>query len=130
MAEQQPSEFELQILGVLWEHGPLTVRQVMERLTDGKQRAYTSVLSVMQVMHRKKLIRPQRRRAGLAHIYEPTVERGRVVRPLLRGLVSRVFGGRTRDVVQQLLDDSDVDQAEIDELREMLDRMQEERKSH
>ena len=45
-----PSEFELQVLGVLWRDGPSTVRQILERLPDGKERAYTSVLSVMQVI--------------------------------------------------------------------------------
>lgn len=120
----QPSEFELQILGVLWENGPLTVRQVMEHLTDGKTRAYTSVLSVMQVMHKKGLIKTQRKRAGLAHVYEPKVAREAVVSPMLKGLVDRVFGGRTRDVVQHLLDNDSVDQNEIDQLRSMLDELE------
>lgn len=119
-----PSDFELQILGVLWEHGPLTVRQVMERLTDGKPRAYTSVLSVMQVMHKKGLIKPQRKRDGLAHIYEARVARDQVAKPLLKGLVTRVFGGRTGDVVQHLLSDADVAAEEIADLRAMLDDLE------
>lgn len=120
----QPSEFELQILGVLWENGPRTVRQVMEHLTDGKKRAYTSVLSVMQVMHKKGLVKTQRKRDGLAHVYEPKVARDAVVSPMLKGLVDRVFGGRTSDVVQNLLDGDGIDQKEIDELRCMLDALE------
>jgi BlaI family penicillinase repressor len=77
----QPSEFELQVLGVLWEHGPQTVRQVMERLTDGKARAYTSVLSVMQVMQKKGLLRVDKQRDGLAHVFRPKVSREQIVTP-------------------------------------------------
>lgn len=117
----QPSEFELQVLGVLWEHGPGTVRQVMGRLTDGKTRAYTSVLSVMQVMQKKGLLTVDRQRDGLAHVFRPKMSREQIVRPLLRGLVTKVFGGNTRAAVQQLLDAEDVDANEIDELRRMLD---------
>lgn len=119
-----PSEFELQILGVLWEHGPLTVRQVMEKLTDGKTRAYTSVLSVMQVMHKKGLIKPLKQREGLAHIYEAKIAREKVAKPLLKGLVTRVFGGRTGDVVQHLLAEGDVDAEEIADLRSLLDDLE------
>ena len=103
-----PSEFELQILGVLWERGASTVREVMEHLPDGKPRAYTSVLSVMQVMQKKGLLKSRRQKDGLAHVFEPRVRRDRIVAPMLRGLVDRVFGGRTQDVLQHLLTD-DVD---------------------
>ncbi len=116
----QPSDFELQILGILWNHGPLTVRQVMSHLTD-KKRAYTSVLSVIQVMQKKGLVAAQAEREGLANVYKPTVARATVMKPLLKGLVSRVFGGRTSDVVQHLLQEGEVNQAEIEKLRALLD---------
>ena len=50
MAAVKPSDLEMQILSVLWENGPLTVREVLKMMPDKKERAYTSVLSVMQVM--------------------------------------------------------------------------------
>ena len=43
-AKKKPSELELQVLSVLWEHGPLPVRKVHELLRDGKKRAYTTCL--------------------------------------------------------------------------------------
>jgi predicted transcriptional regulator len=55
-AAGQPSELELQILGVLWDRGPSTVREIMEGLTDDKERSYTAVLSVVQTMQRKKMV--------------------------------------------------------------------------
>lgn len=118
-----PSDFELHILGTLWEKGPATVRQVMERLFDGKDRAYTSVLSVMQVMQKKGLLGVEKQKDGLAHIFTPRVTRAQVVGPLLRGLVNKVFGGRTHAAVQHLLEE-DVDRAEIDKLRQLLDDLE------
>ena len=119
-----PSEFELQILGALWQLGSGTVRQVMERLSDGKERAYTSVLSVMQVMQRKELLGIAKERDGLAHIFKPLVTREQVVAPLFRGLVQKVFGGNRHAAMQHLLQSETVDQSEIDELRALLDDLE------
>ena len=120
----EPVEFELQVLGTLWEHGPGTVRQVMERLSDGKERAYTSVLSVMQVMQKKGLLAVADQREGLAHIFKPLVSREQVAVPLLRGLVTRIFGGSTRTAMQHLLNTEAVDASEIDAMRAMLDELE------
>lgn len=120
----EPAEFELQVLGTLWEHGPGTVRQVMERLSDGKERAYTSVLSVMQVMQKKGLLTVADEREGLAHIFKPLVSREQVAVPLLRGLVTRIFGGSTRTAMQHLLNTEAVDASEIDAMRAMLDELE------
>jgi BlaI family penicillinase repressor len=120
----QPSEFELQILGALWEHGSGTVRQVLDWLADGKSRAYTSVLSVMQVMHKKGLLGVEKQRDGLAHVFTPLVTREQVVVPLLRGLVTRIFGGRSRVAVQQLMNADAVKGDEIQQLRQLLDEIE------
>ena len=63
-----PSNLELQALSVLWHEGPSTVGAVLEALPDGKDRAYTTVLSVMQSLERKGLVK--RTRYGRAHVYE------------------------------------------------------------
>ena len=120
----EPAEFELQILGVLWEHGPATVRQVMEWLSDGKERAYTSVLSVMQVMQKKQLLSVADERDGLAHIFKPLVTREQVAVPLLQGLVRKIFGGSTRTAMQHLLHSDKVDRSEIDAMRKLLDDLE------
>jgi BlaI family penicillinase repressor len=125
MKSGQPAEFELQILGVLWENGPMTVRQVMEQLTDGKERAYTSVLSVMQVMQKKGQLRTLRKRDGLANVYDAKLKRENVMTPILKGLANRVFGGRASDVLQHLLGSQPVDPVEIQRLRKMLDDIEE-----
>ena len=75
----EPSGLELQILSLLWAEGPLTARQVLERMPDGKPPAYTTILSVMQVMEKKRLL--SRRPVGTANVYRPAVTRSAGARP-------------------------------------------------
>lgn len=119
-ASSQPADFEMQILGVFWEHGPGTVRQVMEHLTDGKDRAYTSVLSVMQVMQKKGLLKVNGRE-GLANVFDSAVSREKIVVPMLKGLVTKLFGGSRKAALQHLLHEDKIDSDEITELRSLLD---------
>lgn len=117
----QPAEFELQVLGVLWEHGPSTVREMLERLPDGKPRAYTSVLSVMQVMQKKGLLSAKRQKDGPANIYSPKKSREQITGPMMKSLVRRVFGGDPAMAVQQLLSGSNAAAEDVNAIRQFLD---------
>lgn len=119
---KRPSDLELQVLGVLWEGGPMTARQVLELLGDGKRRAYTTVLSVMQGMERKGYVK--RKVDGVAHIWRPAVTRDRVMGPMMKNLVRGVFGGRPSEALQHLLSDASVDEEELSEIRRLLDEAQ------
>ena len=119
MAKVRPSELELQVLGVLWDRGPSTVRDVMSAMPDGKRRAYTTVLSVLQVMEKKGLATHAVK--GRAHLYRASVRRTRVVRPVLKDLVAHLFAGSTTAAVQQLLREGDVTPEDLDEIRRLLD---------
>ena len=114
-----PSDLELQILSVLWRRGPSTAREMGEALPDGKSRAYTSVLSVMQVMQKKGLLEVGRRR-GLAYVYRPAISRRQVLGPLLRGMVQKVFGGSPSAAVGHLLDATAVSDEELAEIRRLV----------
>ena len=118
MAKSQPSDLELQVLSVLWRAGPLTVRDVLERMPDGKKRSYTTILSVLQVMEQKDLVTHTAN--GRAHVYRPAVTRKQVLRPLLRNMVTKVFGGSTSEAVQYLLNETEVDERELGQIRELL----------
>lgn len=115
----QPSDLELQVLSVLWREGPATVRRVMAALPDKKPRAYTSVLSAMQVMEKKGLLDHERQ--GNTHIYRPMVTRRQVLGPLMRQLVRNVFGGRPSEAMAHLLSEQEVTAEELDEIRRLLD---------
>jgi BlaI family transcriptional regulator, penicillinase repressor len=118
METNKPSDLELQVLSVLWKKGSATVREVLEAIPDGKTRAYTTILSTMQVMEKKGLI--QRAGAkGLTHIFQAGVTRRQVLGPLFQNLIRNVFGGSSSAAVQHLLRETDIcdeDLAEIDKL--------------
>jgi predicted transcriptional regulator len=92
-----PSNLELQALSVLWHEGPSTVSSVHEALPDGRERAYTTVLSVMQSLERKKLVR--RIRSGRAHVYESAYSQEIIVRRATDDFVINAFGGRLGEAV-------------------------------
>jgi predicted transcriptional regulator len=114
----QPSNLEMQVLLVLWARGPLGARQVLEELPDKKERAYTTVLSVMQVMEKKGLLRHETE--GNRHIYAPTVKKSEVLGTFLRGMVTNIFGGSAANAMQHLLQDTPVSEEEIQEMRALL----------
>lgn len=116
------------MLGVLWDAGPATVREVLERLPDQKERAYTTVLAAMQQMEKKGLLGRAAEMRGRAHVYKPAASRKRTMKPVLRGLVERAFGGRPAVAVQQLLGDSPPGPDEIAEIRGLLDEIERKRR--
>jgi BlaI family penicillinase repressor len=123
----QPSDLELQLLSVLWEKGPSTVREILSNLPDGKIRAYTTVLTVMQNLEKKGLV--NRTSRGTAHVYHPTETQKTTLRPLLQGLLQNVFQGKVSSVMQHLLEDSNVSDDELNEIRDLIDQRKRNRKT-
>ncbi|MFZ0829177.1 MAG: BlaI/MecI/CopY family transcriptional regulator [Verrucomicrobiia bacterium] len=118
MKRPEPSRLEMQVLSVLWKHGPCTVREALDAMPDGKARAYTTILSVMQVMERKGLVSHETR--GKAHVYAACVSRSNATGPLLRNLVKHVFGGSAAAVLQQFLAGTSVDPEELKEMKGLI----------
>ena len=118
MAVVRPSELELQVLGVLWDRGPSSVRAVMEAMPDGKDRAYTTILSVMQVMEKKGLV--EHTQQGQAHIYRPKARRGEVVGPMMKDLLRNVFGGSPAQALQCLLGGAPLGGDDLTEIRKVI----------
>lgn len=118
MSHVKPSELELQVLAVLWDHGPSTVRQVLDLLPDGKDRAYTTVLSVMQMLERKELVTHDRQ--GNANLYRPLQSRETIMKPFMGRLISNIFGGSKLRLVESLLGSEKLDAEELAQLQELL----------
>jgi predicted transcriptional regulator len=117
-APRKPTDAELDILAVLWERGPSTVRQVAEAL--GRENAYTTVLKMLQIMTEKRLV--TRRESGRLHIYTPAASRDQTQRHLIRDLVERVFGGSAAQLVMGALSTSKASPEELAEIRKLIDR--------
>ncbi|HYG36632.1 MAG TPA: BlaI/MecI/CopY family transcriptional regulator [Clostridia bacterium] len=118
MTFREPSKLEMQVLSVLWERGASTVRDVLQAMPDGKSRAYTTILSVMQVMEKKGLV--SHVAEGNVHVYQARLSREKVAGPLLRGLVRQLFGGSTATALQHLLAEEEVSRQELDEIKEII----------
>jgi BlaI family transcriptional regulator, penicillinase repressor len=118
VAHTAPSQVELQVLAILWSRGPSSVHDVRAALESGKSRAYTTVLTVMQNMEKKGLV--DHTQQGQANIYRAVVKRHQVLRPLMKSLVSNVFGGSRAQVLQCLLESGEIDDAELTEIRQVL----------
>lgn len=115
----QPSDLELQVLSVFWDKGPLTVRQLMDQLPDRKKRAYTTVLTVVQVMEKKGLVVHDRE--GVTHIYRAAVQQRQIMRPLMRRMLQNIFGGKPSLAVQYLVNEADVSPEELAAIRKLID---------
>ena len=96
-----PSNLELQALSVLWHDGPSTVAAVHETLPDRKDRAYTTVLSVMQSLERKSLVK--RARVGRAHVYEAAYSQEVIVQRATHDFLTNAFGGRLAEALLAIL---------------------------
>jgi len=113
-------DLELQILNVLWERGPSTVREVLEALPAQPRPAYTTVLTMMRLMTDKGYL--DRRERGRAHVYQPRLREGRVKRRLLRDVISSVFRGSPEALVLRLLEDDNLSREELDRIRHLIAR--------
>jgi predicted transcriptional regulator len=96
-----PSNLELQALSVLWHDGPSTVASIQETLPDGKDRAYTTVLTVMQNLERKNLVK--RSLVGRAHVYEAAYSQEVIVQRATHDFLTNAFGGRLGEALLAIL---------------------------
>ncbi len=120
---EHPTELELEILKILWQRSPLPVKDVQDALAAGPAKrdlAYSSVITVMNIMVRKKYL--GRRKRGKAYVYDPRVSQQSVHRGMLGDLLDRVFDGSPAAMMLELLDTADVDQRELKELRKLIHR--------
>ena len=92
----KPTEGELQLLGILWERGPSTVRELFEEVNAERPVVYTGVLKLLQIMTEKGLVlRDERERA---HVYRAAVSQADTEQRLLRELSERFFAGSNGNV--------------------------------
>jgi predicted transcriptional regulator len=117
-AKSKPTSAELDILGVLWEKGPSTVRDVYEILSERKQMAYTTILKFMQIMHEKGIV--TRDEHAKAHIYRAVPTELQTQKSLVSDLLERAFRGSALKLVQHVLETKAATPDELAEIRKMI----------
>ena len=123
MGDSRPTDAELEILQVLWDQGPATVRHVHNALAEaGRETGYTTVLKLMQIMFDKRLV--TRDESQRSHIYRARSARRTTQRQLVRDLAARAFGGSTEQLVVQALSSQRASKEELAEIRRLLDELE------
>ncbi len=125
---EHPTPGELEVLLILWQQSPLSVREVMEILNRSRPRAYTSVMSLLGVMTEKGLL--TRKAQGRAFVYAPRAGRQKTMRRLLSDLLSRAFEDSASLLVAHLLEETNPTVEELSEIRRAIanyERLQEDR---
>ena len=114
----QPTPAELEVLQVLWERGPCTVRQVMGVLNRSRRRAYTSIMSLMCVMAEKGLL--AREPQGRAYVYKTKSTRQTTLSRMVADLLGRAFDGSASAMVAHLLERTEASSDELAEIRKTI----------
>jgi predicted transcriptional regulator len=114
----QPTEVELQILGILWEHGPCTVRQVHEGLVELKETQYPTTVKMLLVMLEKGLVK----RDELARpiVYRAGITREKTQKRMLGELLNRVYEGSAKTLMMHAMTAKKATPDEIAEIRQFL----------
>ena len=122
----EPTRSELEILQLLWQHGPSTVRFVNDKLNEEKRAVqYTSTLKLMQIMFDKKLLK--RDESSMKHVYSPAMEEQRTKSFLLDRFVDSMFNGSASTLMMQLLGNKKTSKEELDAIRELLNKLDKEK---
>lgn len=127
MAVPKPTAAETEILTVLWELGPSTVRAVHEVLEAKRETGYTTVLKLLQIMAGKGLVlRDERERT---HVYRAAQPREAVQGELVGDLIDRAFDGSAAELVMRALSSARPSKDELDRIRALLDRLERPRRA-
>jgi BlaI family penicillinase repressor len=121
-APPRPTQAELEILCVLWQRGPSSVREVQDTLSETRTIGYTTALKLLQIMARKGLVaRDERERT---HVYRAALAQEQTQRQLLTDLLERAFDGSAGQMILQALAARPASRDEMDEIRKVLDKAQ------
>ena len=120
--QPEPTRSELEILQVLWQNGPSTVRFVNDQLNENKREVqYTSTLKLMQIMAEKGLV--IRDESSMKHVYSAAQEENKAKGFLLDRFVDSMYNGSAGKMMMQLLGSKKTSKKELDEIRQLLDKM-------
>jgi len=119
---KQLTRLELQIMKALWDFGPSNVQVVQENLSASPKLAYTTVQTMLNVLHRKGWV--NRTLRGRAYEYEPLVSRDRAANNAIRDMIDRLFGGSVEGLLMSLVNSKQLHPKKLEKLRTLLKEQQ------
>lgn len=123
----RPTDAELSILRVLWQHGPGSVREILDRYNEeraGGEAGYTTILKMLQIMTEKGLV--ERDDSQRPQIYRARLSEEQTQQQLISDLLNRAFGGSAKRLVMQALASKAASEQELAQIEALLDRLERE----
>lgn len=118
---EHPTELELAVLRIIWREGPCTVRQICDALVPDRRIAFTSTLTIMNIMVKKGYLEAKRRsRADGGTLYKAKVGESRTALSMLQSLARRLYDGSITTAIQNLVRAGEIDRSELAELRKLV----------
>ncbi|WKN30503.1 BlaI/MecI/CopY family transcriptional regulator [Porifericola rhodea] len=118
----KPTEAELEILQVLWQDGPATVREVHDKLAEKRDIGYTTTLKNMQNMVQKGML--SRNEKSRSHIYEASLKQEVTQQMLLDRFMDSAFGGSAMNLVMQALGNRKTSKAELQKIKALINKLE------
>ena len=117
-----PTEAELEILSILWEKHPASVREINDILSKKREVGYTTTLKMLQIMHKKGLV--ERNTESRTHTYVPLIKKNTTQNTLVHELVERAFKGSAASLVLQVLGTHKASSKELEEIKELIEKIE------
>jgi predicted transcriptional regulator len=114
------TEVELEFMSKLWELGEGTVRDVLDMLAEGRKLAYTSAATILRILEQKQFVTSTKQ--GKTFTYRPALSKDSYQSRSLRNLSEKLFDNTPVSLVARLVDDNDLSEEALDEIRALLDR--------
>jgi BlaI family penicillinase repressor len=118
----KPTEKELEILQILWEIGPVSVKDVHEALGGDAVNGYTTILKLLQIMHEKGIV--TRQKSGKLHLYEAVPSQEKTQTQILDKMINTVFQGSAMRLVISALGNNRSSKEELKQIKEYLEKLE------
>jgi BlaI family transcriptional regulator, penicillinase repressor len=118
----KPTEKELEILQILWQNGPIAVKEVHKIMGGDTQNGYTTILKLLQIMHEKGLV--TRQRSGKLHLYKAVASRENTRQFIIDKMIHTVFQGSAMQLVMSALGNKKSTKEELTEIKRYLEKLE------
>ncbi|MBI9053084.1 MAG: BlaI/MecI/CopY family transcriptional regulator [Bacteroidales bacterium] len=117
-----PTESELEILQLLWEFGPSSVRFVNDKQNENKEVGYTTTLKIMQIMADKGILIVNKEQRQ--HVYSSVIDESETKGNLLDGFLKKTFSGSAKKLVMQALGNHNPSKEELEEIKKLISEIE------
>ncbi|GAB1445795.1 MAG: BlaI/MecI/CopY family transcriptional regulator [Cyclobacteriaceae bacterium] len=123
MSTAKPTKKELEILHVLWEKGPCSVKNVHEQMGGDQNNGYTTILKFLQIMLEKGIV--SRQKSGKLHLYKAIANKENTKQQMVDKIIDTVFEGSASQLVISALGNNKSSKEELKAIRKYLDELEE-----